>query len=312
MQRRVRLVTLRAVILLSWLEVAALEFESLPALHDPVFVVAFAGWNDAASAATDAARFVVQRLGARKFASIDPELFYDFREVRPTAEIDRRGARSIRWPKNEFYYARNPVGPHDVVIGVGVEPNLAWKQFAASHIDLCQRVQAGLVVSLGALLADVPHTRGTRVTGTALDPSVAAKLDLTTSRYQGPTGIVGVLHTMLRNSSVPAASLWANVPHYITTSSNPGATLALLTRLQELLGMSLDLRELEAANERFVTEVNSALSVNPEVAEYVRRLEEALDSGSEEMGEAPPGELPAGEELVLDVEEFLRQQREDE
>jgi len=286
---------------------SALQIDRVPELHDPVMVVAFSGWNDAASAATDAAKFLVERLSARRFASVDPEEFYDFTETRPTVSLTPSGERTINWPRNEFHYARNPVGAHDVVIGIGVEPNLAWRAFGEHHMEVCRGVKASLFVSLGALLADVPHTRPTRVTGTALDPSVAARLDLTTSRYQGPTGIVGVLHDSLRRASVPAASLWANVPHYITTTQNPPATRALLSRVQEILGLTLDFRELDAASERFVAEVDTALAAQPDIAGYVRTLEEAVDSGPPDTGEP----LPGGEELVGDVEEFLRRQRED-
>jgi proteasome assembly chaperone (PAC2) family protein len=227
--------------------------------------------------------------------------------VRPQISIQRSGMRRVDWPRNEFHFARNPAGPHDIVIGIGVEPNLAWREFGGCCIELCRQVGASLVVSLGALLADVPHTRATRVTGTALDPNVAVRLDLTTSRYEGPTGIVGVIHDALRRESVPAASLWANVPHYITTSQNPPATRALLTRLQELLGLRFDLRELEAAGERFVAEVDTALSANPQVAEYVRTLEAAAD----EAPAAPEEPLPSGEDAISDIEEFLRQQRDE-
>lgn len=285
----------------------ALQIDRIPDLHDPVMVVAFSGWNDAASAATDAAKYLVERLSARRFASVDPEEFYDFSETRPVVSIGPSGERTINWPKNEFHYARNPIGAHDVVIGIGVEPNLAWRTFGEYQMEVCREVHAGLFVSLGALLADVPHTRPTRVTGTALDPTVAARLDLTTSRYQGPTGIVGVLHDSLRKASVPAASLWANVPHYITTSQNPSATRALLSRVQEILGLSLDLRDLDAASERFVKEVDTALSAQPDVAGYVRTLEEAMDAGPQEAEES----LPPGEDLVVDIEEFLRRQREE-
>lgn len=282
-----------------------LEITSVPELHDPVAVVAFAGWNDAAGSATEAARFVVRRLGARRFASIDPETFHDFRESRPHVQMTPSG-REIAWPKHEFFFARNPVGPHDVVVAIGVEPDLGWKTFTDHHMEVYRKLGVGLVVSLGALLADVPHTRPIRVTGTALDPDVAARLDLTTSRYEGPTGIVGVLHDTLRRQSVAAASLWANVPHYITTAQNPAATAALLTRLQEILDIPFDLRDLESAQERFLSEVDTALSSSPDVADYVRRLEASADSKEE-----PIEGLASGEDLVLDIEEFLRGQRED-
>jgi proteasome assembly chaperone (PAC2) family protein len=287
-----------------------LTIDRMPDLHDPVAVIAFSGWNDAASAATDAARFVVRRLGARKFASIDADPFYDFRESRPTVQASFNGQREVKWPQNDFFYARNPTGPHDIIIGIGVEPGLAWGTFTGAHTGLYRDAGVGLVISLGALLADVPHTRDTRVTGTAVDPEVAARLELTTSRYEGPTGIVGVLHDVLRRSGVPAASLWANVPHYITTSQNPNATAALLRRLSVMTGLTFDLRELTSAGERFVSEVNAALDGNPEIAEYVRRLEAAVDAG--EVGAPLESSLPAGEELLSDIEDFLRQTRPDD
>ncbi len=288
-----------------------LQVDRKPELHDPVAVVAFAGWNDAASAATNAARFIVRRLGARKFATIDAEHFFDFTETRPNVRIDSRGNREISWPANEFFYARNPTGPHDVVIAIGVEPNLRWHSFVEAYASLFRDVNVTLAVSLGALMADVPHTRDVRVTGSAFDPVLAAELNLSVSRYEGPTGIVGVLHQSLREREMPAASFWANVPHYITTSQNPPATVALLRRLQRILELEFDYSELEAAGERFVGEINTAISGNSEVLDYVRRLETAMDSGEEDR-DAETTPLPPGEDLVLDVEEFLRGQRDDQ
>lgn len=285
-----------------------LQVDRRPELRDPVAVLAFAGWNDAAGAATNAARFVVRRLGARKFASIDPEPFFDFRETRPAVRLDLNGVREVTWPSIEFFYARNPVGPHDIVVAIGVEPNLKWRTFGEAYNGLFRDLDIGMVVSLGALMADVPHTRDVRVTGTAADPELAVKLNLTTSRYEGPTGIVGVLHDAFRREGMPAASLWANVPHYVTTVQNPPATLALLRRLQGILSLELDYSELLAASDRFVVEVNTAVAANPEIAEYVHRLEEAIDSGVQGEGEA----LPPGEELIFDVEEFLRENRPEE
>ncbi len=287
-----------------------LQIDSRPELKSPIAVCAFAGWNDAASAATNAARFVVRRLGARKFARIDPEEFYDFRETRPSVRITARGEREVNWPSNDFFYARNPTGEHDVIIFIGTEPSLRWRSFTDAHAGLFRDLGVDLVVSLGALLADVPHSRGVRVTGTAMTPAASERLGLQSSRYEGPTGIVGVMHTALRDADLPGASLWANVPHYITTSQNPPATAALLNRLSSILDLEFDLSELESAGERFMLEVNTALSANPDVQEYVQRLEEAFDAGIEE--DTPPAApLPKGEDLVLDVEEFLRSQRPD-
>lgn len=281
-----------------------------PDLRAPIAVIAFAGWNDAASAATNAARFVVRRLGARKFATIDPETFYAFSESRPIVRVDLRGTRHIDWPANDFYYARNPGGAHDVIVSIGVEPNLRWRTFAALHENLFNELGVTMAVSLGALMADVPHTLPVRVTGTAADPEVAERLNLTTSRYEGPTGIVGVLHDQLRRSTVPAASLWANVPHYLTASQNPPATFALLHRLQGMLGLEFDFSELIAAGERFVGEVDAAVAANPEISAHVRRLEEAA-AAPDRPPPAGPSSLPAGRDIVLDVEEFLRGQRDD-
>jgi proteasome assembly chaperone (PAC2) family protein len=285
-----------------------LQIDRRPELREPIAVLAFGGWNDAAGAATNAARFIVRRLGARKFATIDPEPFFDFRETRPNVRLDLNGVREITWPTIEFFYARNPIGPHDVVVAIGVEPNLKWRTFSEAYSSLFKATDIRMVVSLGALMADVPHTRDVRVTGTAVDPELAAKLNLATSRYEGPTGIVGVLHDAFRRSHMPAASLWANVPHYVTTVQNPPATLALLRRLQSILAIELDYTELLAAADRFVGEVDTAVAGNPEIADYVRRLEEAIDSGALAGDEA----LPAGEDLILDVEEFLRGNRPDE
>lgn len=288
----------------------ALRIDTRPELNKPIAICAFAGWNDAASAATNAARFVVRRLGARRFASLDPEPFYDFTETRPSVRITARGERELTWPTNDFFYARNPTGPHDVVVLVGTEPGLRWKTYTSTQASLFRELGVDLVVSLGALLADVPHSRPMRVTGSAMDPAVNTRLNLQPSRYEGPTGIVGVLHDSLRGADLAGASLWANVPHYITTSQNPPATAALLRRVQGILGMEFDLSELESAGERFMLEVNTALSANPEVSDYVRRLETAYDEATSTA--EPESQLPQGEELVLDVEEFLRSQREDQ
>jgi proteasome assembly chaperone (PAC2) family protein len=279
-----------------------------PTLRDPVAVVAFAGWGDAAGAATNAARFVVRRLGARRFASIDAEPFYDFTETRPVVRIDAQGTREVTWPSNDFFYARNPIGTHDVVVAVGVEPNMRWRTFADAYRSLLKDVGVTMAVSLGALMADVPHTRDIRVTGSAADQAVAARLDLAVSRYQGPTGILGILGDGFRRDGVPSVSLWANVPHYVTTNQNPPATMALLRRLESLLDLEFDYSELRTATARFIEEVNTAVSGNSEIGEYVRRLEDSFDSG------APlPASLdqPDGD-LLLDIEEFLRDQRPEE
>jgi proteasome assembly chaperone (PAC2) family protein len=286
-----------------------LRMDRQPDLRDPVAVVAFAGWNDAASAATNAARFIVRRLGARRFANIDPEEFYDFKEIRPNARIDSRGNREITWPANEFFYARNPTGPHDIVIAIGIEPNLRWHDFCHAFTGLFADLGVTLTLTVGALMADVPHTRPVRVTGSSEDARLNDTLNLSPSRYEGPTGIVGVLHRSLREVAMPAASLWANVPHYITTAQNPPATVALLRRMSPIAGLEFDLADLEASSTRFVAEVDTAIGANPQISDYVRRLEEASDSGIRATPPVDPGSLPPAEDIVLDVEQFLRGQK---
>ena len=282
-----------------------------PDLRDPVAVVAFAGWNDAASAATNAARFIVRRLGARRFASVDPEEFYDFKETRPNARIDSRGNREIVWPANDLFYARNPTGPHDIVVAIGIEPNLRWHDFCHSFTGLFADLGVTLTLTVGALMADVPHTRPVRVTGSSEDARLNETLSLSPSRYEGPTGIVGVLHRSLREVAMPAASLWANVPHYITTAQNPPATVALLRRVAPIAGVEFDLSEMDASSERFVAEVDTAIGANPQLVDYVRKLEAASDSGTRATQQADAGLLPRAEDVVLDVERFLRGQRPD-
>lgn len=285
----------------------ALQVDRWPDLRDPVAVIAFAGWNDAASAATNAARFMVRRMSARRFASVDAEPFFNFRETRPSVRLDAHGQRQVSWPANEFFYARNPNGEHDVIVAIGVEPSLRWRTFTDAYVDLFSRIGIRFTVALGALLADVPHTRPVRVTGSSMDSDLGRRLDLTASRYEGPTGIVGVLHDALHRQAIPGASLWANVPHYISTAQNPPATVALLQRLEQIIPVEFDLSELHAASGRFIAEVNTAVSVNPEVMAYVRQLEDAMDGGAEPTA----NQLPAAKDVILDVEAFLRSQRED-
>ncbi len=284
-------------------------FDTRPELRDPVAVIAFAGWNDAANAATGSARFLARRLAARKFASVDPEPFFDFTAARPSVRMTLGGARELDWPPNDLYYARTGT-EHDLLLLIGTEPSLRWRTFAQALLDTLTGLNVSMAISLGALLADIPHTRDVRVTGTAADPSLNERLGLSTSRYEGPTGIVGVLQTLTRGAGIPAASLWANTPHYLTTDQNPPAMLAIIQRLQPMLGLDLDLSELESSSVRWRSEVDAAVAANDEISSYVSRLEEGYDSGLSE--DPTESELPRAEEVVLDIEEFLRQQRGDE
>lgn len=287
----------------------ALHVTEEPKLREPVLIMAFAGWNDAAESATAAVSYLVRTWSATKFADIDPEEFYDFSETRPRVRMTRSMQRRIEWPANEFYYRINPSGSQDFVLMVGVEPNLRWKTFCATMLGLIQRLGVRQVILLGGLVADVPHTRPVRVTGTATDADSARRLqDLNTrgSRYEGPTGIVGVLSDTLRSQGVACASLWATVPHYISTA-NPKATHALLTRLQTLLDLDTPMTELEREAEEFDLQVARAVERDPEVAAYVRQLEER--EADEDDDEAEHSELPAGDTVVRELEDFLRQSR---
>lgn len=283
--------------------------DSLPELNDPVAIVAFAGWNDAAGAATGAARFFVRRLAARRFASIAPGAFYDFRESQPVVRVGMGGERSLAWPRNEFFYARNPVeGGRDFVIAIGVEPNLRWRTFSGQFEDLFHQLGVRTVVTLGALVSQVLHHQPIEVFGSADDPELAERLSLQSSSYQGPTGIVGVLNTVLRDSGMATASLWASVPHYVSTNRNPPATLSLLTRLVEVIETPIDMSELERASARFVDEVDDVVGADPELREYVGRLEEIAEEEEREQTDGG-GSLPAAHDLVVDIEAFLREQR---
>jgi proteasome assembly chaperone (PAC2) family protein len=276
---------------------AGLVWEARPQLRRPVLVAGFEGWNDAASAASQAAGWLTQRFGATKMASIDPEEHFDFQSVRPTVELVDGVARSLKWPANEFFAV--PVDVRDLVVLRGVEPNLRWPAFCRDVLDAAGESRCEMVVTLGALLADVPHTRPVRVTGATTDPELMARLGLQRSRYEGPTGIVGVLHDTARAAGVVSASLWAPVPHYVSTPPNPMATRALLGRLGQLLGMAFELGELDEQAGAWRTRVDEVVSQDDDVRTYVGQLEERYDAEAET-------DVPSGETLVSEVEQFLR------
>ena len=274
--------------------------ERTPELRAPVAVLAFTGWNDAASAASNAARFAARRLGARRFAAMEAEPFYAFTETRPSVRLDASGQRRLSWPGAEFFHARGEGDGPDYVIGVGAEPDLRWRTFAGECLDLFAALDVSMTVTLGALIGEASHRRPIAVTGAAADPELAARLDLRRSRYEGPTGIVGVLHHALGRAGRPSASLWATVPHYITGDQCPPATLAVLRRLERLLGAPLGLEELETASERFRERLEAAIADDERMSAWLRRLDETLAEGDAE-------ELPEPDELVGDIEQFLRE-----
>ena len=285
-----------------------LQFESHPALRQPHLVVAWAGWNDAGKAASTAARYMAATMDAEPFASIDPEEFYDFTEARPLARY-RDGEREIMWPSTDFYAVPLPTQDHDAILAVGIEPNFRWKRYMGAMQQLMTTMDVRLVVTLGAVASGVPHTQAVRISGSANTPALAARFEMHPSRYEGPTGIVGVFHDACRRSGVGGVSLWAAVPHYLPGIANPRGARALLERLGEISGLPVDFERLGRQERRFDERVRAAMEESSELSAYVQQLEEAVE---ESPAAAKPAELPSAEGLIEDLENFLRRNRDDE
>jgi proteasome assembly chaperone (PAC2) family protein len=282
-----------------------LQWEHRPdGLRAPALICAFKGWNDAADAASSAISYVGTALGAHRFATIDPEEFYDFQATRPRVKMTDGQTREIVWPAVELFAARVPRAPRDLILLTGSEPSFRWRTFCKIVVELAEALGTQLVVTLGALLADVPHTRPVSVTGLSSDQALVARLGLAPSSYEGPTGIVGILHAACQQAGLPSASLWAAVPHYIAATPNPKAALALVRKLEGLVGVAVDGSELESASADYERQVNVAVQSDPDVQAFVERLEQAA---SDEAAESSPGALPSGETIARDLQRFLRQ-----
>ena len=271
-------------------------------LRDPVVVAAFEGWNDAGDAATAAVEHLELVWEARPLVTIDPEDYYDFQVNRPTVTLIDGVTRRIQWPSTRLSVCRLD-GPRDVILIRGLEPNMRWKAFCGEILDVALDLDAEILVALGALLADAPHTRPIPVTGTASDPRVAADLGLDSSRYEGPTGIVGVLHDQCVQRGLPSVSFWAAVPHYVAQPPSPKATLALLRRVEDVLDVEVPLGDLEEQARLWERQVNELASEDSEVAEYVRSLEER--EAEEDLPEA------SGEAIAREFERYLRRSGDD-
>jgi len=281
-----------------------LQWEHRPdGLRAPALVCAFKGWNDAADAASSAIQFVGTALGATRFATIDPEEFYDFQATRPRVKMVDGQAREIVWPAVELFEARVPRAPRDLILMSGSEPSFRWRTFCQLVTELAEVLNTQLVVTLGALLADVPHTRPVSVTGLSSDPALVSRLGLAPSSYEGPTGIVGILHAACQQAGLPSASLWAAVPHYIAATPNPKAALALVRKLEGLVGVAVDGSDLESAAADYDRQVNVAVQSDPDVQAFVERLEQAAG----EQTDDEPASLPSGETIARDLQRFLRQ-----
>jgi proteasome assembly chaperone (PAC2) family protein len=273
-------------------------------LRAPAMVCAFKGWNDAADAASTALTFVGGAHGAERFASVDPEEFYDFQATRPQIRLTEGKAREITWPEVEVYEVRVPRAPRDLVLVAGVEPSMRWRTFCGVVIELAEALGVQMVVTLGALLADVPHSRPISISGFSSEPALVERLGLASSSYEGPTGIVGVLHAACQQAELPSASLWAAVPHYIAATPNPKAALALVRKLETLVGVSVDASALEESAADYERQVNRAVQSDPDIQAFVERLEEAAGEAEEPTD---VGGLPSGDALARDFQRFLRQ-----
>ena len=271
-----------------------------PELESPVVLAAFEGWNDAGDAATTAARYLVERWELDLVAEVDPEEFYDFTSTRPQVHLDDDGQRSITWPTTEIFAGSIPGGTEDVLVVLGTEPQLRWRTFCAELTEVATAHDAKLCVTLGALLAEVPHTRPTPIVGTAYEPDLVAGLELNPSRYEGPTGIVGVLHHAWRAAGLRSASLWATVPSYVPGAPSPKAALALIERTATMLQTWVPTTDLEIAAASYERQVSELVDADEETSTYVTSLEERHDQ--------EPEVIPSADDIAEEVERFLRDQ----
>ena len=280
---------------------AHVRFSRRPDLESPALILAFRGWNDGGEAATGAVAYLRDRWGAQPIADVDPEEFFDFQVTRPNVRLVDGVTRQIEWPESRFWHAR--VGGRDAVLFLGIEPNVRWRTFSEALVGAGRELGTGIAVTLGAFLADVPHSMEPPVTGSAGDSERAKELGLSTSRYEGPTGITGVLHDAFAKGGVAAASLWAAVPHYLPGGPNPKAALALVRRVSGFLAMPVETDTLERAAQSWESQVSGTIADNPELSAYVQQLEESAS-----QREGLP-EFPSGDALAAELERFLREQR---
>lgn len=280
----------------------AVRWRRQPPLRTPVVLAAFEGWNDAGDAASTAVRTLIQLWEADPFADVDPEEFFDFTANRPQVRLVDGKTRAIDWPANDFWAATVPGTDVDVVLLQGTEPGLKWRTFAEQVLSVVRAVDARLVVTIGALLAEVPHTRPVRVIGTAEDDDLIGKLRLHRSSYEGPTGIVGVVHDVLRQRGVPSLSLWAAVPTYVSGPASPTAALALMKRVGELLSVSVESSRLEEESAAYQRRIDEVVADDDDLGPFLSRLEEAYDVEDADAGTANPADL------IAEVERFLREQ----
>lgn len=274
------------------------EFDGLPVLRNPVAIAAFEGWNDAADAATAVVDHLEQAWGARPAASLDPEDYYDFQVTRPILTLDDDGTRHIEWPSTRFSAAAPPGIDRDVVLIRGIEPSMKWRTFCDDLLEICHALEVTQIVLLGALLADVPYSRPLPVSGSTSDAELSERLKLTSTGYEGPIGIVGVLHEACQRADLSAVSLWVHVPHYASSPPCPKATLALLHRVEEVVDLAVPVGDLAQETAQWEDRVRAAAEQDSELAEYLRELE--ARAGDHELSAL------SGDELATEFERYLR------
>jgi proteasome assembly chaperone (PAC2) family protein len=275
----------------------------LPKLRSPVMVCAFRGWNDAAAAASTALAAIGNSLDSELVASIDPEEYFDFQSTRPTITMTAGETRRIEWPENNFIAVRVPAADRDLVLLDGTEPNLRWRTFAETVATAADALEVEMMITLGSLIAEVSHTLPVPITGLASSAELVDELDLERSNYEGPTGIVGVVHDLCRQTGIDSASLWAAVPHYVAAVPNPKAALALLRRLEGMTGIAVEASDLEEETTDYEEQIGRAVAANPEIEELVERIEaEQVDMLADEGDE-----LPSADSIAREFQRFLRQ-----
>jgi len=287
-----------------------MEIHQIPLLRNPVMIMAFSGWNDAAEGASGALEHLLSiwrekddEIVPQLIADVEPEEFYDFQVNRPQVSIDDSSIRNITWPTTQIFGLEIPTMERDLVVVTGVEPSMRWKSFTTDLLDLADDLEVSLVITLGSLLADTPHTRPITVTGTGAHPNIAERLGVSVSKYEGPTGILGIIQDGCMRRGIDAISLWAAVPHYASASPSPKASLALINSIEDFLDISIPLGSLPEESDEWEKSVDELASEDTDVAEYVKALEESKDAA----------ELPdvSGDSIAKEFERYLRRRGND-
>jgi len=291
------------------------EIEQLPELERPNVIAAFSGWNDAGQSATTAVRYLIDSWKAQSFAHLDAEEYYSFTDTRPTIRIVNGTERELAWPKNEFYAFAGSGSSPAAVLMLGVEPNLKWRSYCGEIVRLARSLGSRRLITLGSLVTDAVHTRPVPLTGFSTDVNVQSKFasrNIGRSSYEGPTGVVGVLHDAARRAEIHTASVWAATPYYLGSTPNPKTAFGLLDALDEALELHLNLSELRIVAEEFERQVSLAVRDNTEIQQQIRTLEERYDAqGGVQLAQQPQAELPEAGSIIADIETLLREQRDE-